>query len=1155
MTDNPGRRRWVLLCLLPLLLLAIWVGCSDDEPAGGSKGTQADGPFRVTLELVAENNRGAGLMEQYKYKEAMEVFQALVDAHPDWLDAKVNLGIAVLNHTQKGAAAVLILEQVVAADPDHAAATYCLGVSLFHATRIDEARVQFDRAVKQDPLDAHSAYFLARCLEESEPKKAIALHLKALELEPYFQSAHYRCFDMLRQTDDGFDKAMRHMDEFQLLNEHPLSVSFAYKYTLMGSKALAIRVGLGDGEPVAKGRPDGPLFDPPTSISAASDVRVPTGASLTTCDIDADGQQDLFVVTGSGNLVLLGANSRTGATGGSGEGVGGFVLASDHPLSRVSDVTAPLWGDFDNDGLLDVYLCRRGPNQLWRQSEAGRWEEITLKSKAAGGDGHTTGGACLDLDHDADLDLLLWYQDQPARLLNNNRDGTFEDISARVGVDRSGAITSSAVVADFDGDRDLDILLLGTVEGPVDQRPGNVLLWNDRAWRYHSTPSAKSAKSDKTPGELARASVAAAVAGDSTADGQVELYTVVSDEVFRWTRRPDGVWDRVGLDFGDVEGVIGEGAVRIALADVSGDGRPELLVGTTGWSAWKLPVGETSSELIELADSGEHDALGAWTAVVLDDVDGPSIVGTAADGSVLAWASGSGRHRFVTLALSGRKAGRNRERSNASGLGSIVLARVAGRTLRADVLPADSGPGQSLQPVALGLGGADRADFLKVVWSEGVTQGVLDVAVGTRHTIEEVDLMPTSCPVLFAWDGERYRFVSDLLGVGGLGYLVEPGTYAPADPTENFLFPSGMIRAHEGRFRLKLTEPMPELTYLDRIGLVAWDLPPGWKMVLDERLATSLPEATGEPITYRHEQVPSRVTNERGEDVTDRVRLVDGRAADVGRLDERFLGRLAGEHVLVLEFDEPLDSRPVPGGRPVLLADGWVEFPYSQTAFSAWQAGAAMESPTLEALDGDGNWVELAASFGYPGGMPRQMALPLEIEKLPKGTRSLRLRTNLEVYWDRLTVIWGEECEGCVRRELTLVQAELRESGFMVRQLKDQFRPHFEYTTRAGYPEIPDPIGFYTRFGNVSELVGVADDAVAIFGPGEEIHLEFEESGVVLPEGFSRRLVLETVGWCKDMDLYTGRGSTVEPLPTSGRPVEARERLHRKYNTRYQRGW
>ena len=481
-----------------------------------------------------------------------------------------------------------------------------------------------------------------------------------------------------------------------------------------------------------------------------------------------------------------------------------------------------------------------------------------------------------------------------------------------------------------------------------------------------------------------------------------------------------------------------------------------------------------------------------------------------------------------------------------------MLARVGGRTLRADSLPTDSGAGQSLQPLAMGLAGARKADYLKVVWSEGVTQGQLEVAAGTRHVIEEADLMPTSCPVLFAWDGNGFRFVSDLLAVGGMGYLVEPGTYAPSDPTENFLMPAGLARPVDGRFRLKLTEPMPELTYLDRIGLVAWDVPPGWQMVLDERLATALPDPSGEPITYRVEQAPRRVTNERGEEVTGRVSRVDHRAADVGRLDHRFLGRLAGEHVLVMEFDEPLDAGP---GAPVLLADGWVEFPYSQTAFSAWQAKAAFEPPTLEARDADGNWVELAASFGYPGGMPRQMALPLQPEKLPAGTRALRLRTNLEVYWDRLTVIRSEKCPGLVRREMKLAMADLRESGFMVRQVKEQFRPDFDYTTRAALPEILDPVGFYTRFGDVNELVGTADDAVAIFGPGEEIHVEFEAPGAEIPEGWTRRLVLETVGWCKDMDLYTGDGSTVGPLPTTGRAVGPRDRLHRKYNTRYQRGW
>jgi len=61
--------------------------------------------------------------------------------------------------------------------------------------------------------------------------------------------------------------------------------------------------------------------------------------------------------------------------------------------------------------------------------------------------------------------------------------------------------------------------------------------------------------------------------------------------------------------------------------------------------------------------------------------------------------------------------------------------------------------------------------------------------------------------------------------------------------------------------------------------------------------------------------------------------------------------------------------------------------------------------------------------------------------------------------------------------------------------------------------------------------------------------------GVEVPAGWTRRLVLETVGWCKDMDLYTGEGSTVVPLPRTGRPVGVRDALHRKYNTRYQRGW
>jgi hypothetical protein len=88
----------------------------------------------------------------------------------------------------------------------------------------------------------------------------------------------------------------------------------------------------------------------------------------------------------------------------------------------------------------------------------------------------------------------------------------------------------------------------------------------------------------------------------------------------------------------------------------------------------------------------------------------------------------------------------------------------------------------------------------------------------------------------------------------------------------------------------------------------------------------------------------------------------------------------------------------------------------------------------------------------------------------------------------------------------------------------------------------------------VETLVNTKDDAVAIIGPGEEIHLEFAAPQDALPEGWTRHYVLETQGWAKDMDLFTQDGETVGPLPTTGQGSLSRDRLHARYNTRFQDG-
>ena len=96
--------------------------------------------------------------------------------------------------------------------------------------------------------------------------------------------------------------------------------------------------------------------------------------------------------------------------------------------------------------------------------------------------------------------------------------------------------------------------------------------------------------------------------------------------------------------------------------------------------------------------------------------------------------------------------------------------------------------------------------------------------------------------------------------------------------------------------------------------------------------------------------------------------------------------------------------------------------------------------------------------------------------------------------------------------------------------------------------------GSYTAFGRVDELVAAHDDALAIIGPGEELHLEFDATMPPLQKGWTRRFVLETRGWAKDVDLYTRDGQTVGPLPVTGSGAAVRDRLNRQYNTRFASG-
>ena len=1056
----------------------------------------------VTPELVERNNRAVGLMGQFDFTAAVDAFTAIQTAAPDWPEGRLNLAIALMNRQGEGdpARAEVLLRALVDLPAVARRARYALGLLLAHDGRPAEALPLLTAVASADPPDGFAAYFAGQLRLAEAPVEALEWFRRAASLQPLLRSAHYGAFLALRRLNRD-EEATAMLARFQALEHNPQATVAEFKYTRMGPLSEAITVDVAGDRRQAP--PSGARFGSPVPLIDDTTIAWRRGGpprSITVADLDGDETLDVFLAGAidgpAPNAVVVKRGQR-------------FTVDRAHPLARVRDVRAALWGDLDDDGLVDVVLCRpAGGTQIWKQASAGRWIDATGASGVRLARTDIVDGAVFDADHDGDLDIWLVNAAGPNELLNNDGGGRFRAIGTTAGIAGDGRPSTGIAVADLDHDRDADVVVLKA------SPPHDVFL-NGRVWEY---------RRDAQSSMLAAASASALVAGDLDADGEAELYTSGRGGIERWRRDATGSW-RATPFAPDARDARDAPAVRLAIADTDGDG---------------------ALELIHAAPSGADAAMG-WAIAHLDPATGPSVIGVPDSGVPVVWHPGPGRHGYLGVRLSGRDPKSDQRRSNVSGLGARVAVRTASRWTAFETTRLESGPGQSLQPVSIGLGGAPRADFVAITWSDGVFQTELALDAGRLHRIGETQRQLSSCPVLFAWDGERFRFVTDVLGVGGIGFFESPGVYSAPYPREDVLLPPGADAPSDGVYRFKLAEPMEEVTYLDRASLVAYDLPPGWRMALDERKAIIGAAPTGTPLFYREERLAVAALDDAGENVTAKLATADRIAVGPVAIDSNFIG-LARPYSVTLTFDRPIDRG---AGRPVLLVDGWVEYPYAQTVFSAWQAGAVYEAPTLEARDRHGRWHVVAPQFGYPAGMPRQMALPLP--PLPAGATALRLRTSQEIYWDRIAVVYAEPLPEARRQVLPMRSARLVSDGFAKRTTGPQRLPHYDDDARVPLDDTRHQRGWYTEFGNVDPLVADEDHALAIFGPGEAVVLDFEAPPLSAPQGWTRRLVLELRGWCKDMDLYTRDGETIEPLP--GTTTAARARLHPRFNTRYASGF
>jgi hypothetical protein len=200
------------------------------------------------------------------------------------------------------------------------------------------------------------------------------------------------------------------------------------------------------------------------------------------------------------------------------------------------------------------------------------------------------------------------------------------------------------------------------------------------------------------------------------------------------------------------------------------------------------------------------------------------------------------------------------------------------------------------------------------------------------------------------------------------------------------------------------------------------------------------------------------------------------------------------------------------------------------------QGSAAREQGLrVEVPDATGRWVVARSNLGYPASKMKTMVIDLTGLFKPNAPRKFRLATNMEIFWDRLAWARGVSDDHIRTQSLPLLSAVLRRRGFSVMDAASSSSPEVPDYNRlegAGY-KWQAIEGYYTRYGDVGELLQKVDDRYVIMGSGDEVRLQF--AAVPSPAaGWVRDFIMVGDGWIKDGDYNSAFSRTVLPLPWHG---------------------